>query len=93
MVHVLIQRHIADGMLSTYEELARHALHRTYTAPGFISGEAFIDAKDPNNRFLLCKWRSEQDWRRWSQSNDRLELTSKIAPILQEPEQITLLKN
>lgn len=93
MVHVLIQRHIADGMISTYEELARHALHRTYIAPGFISGEAFIDAKNSNNRFLLCKWRSEQDWRRWAQSDDRLELISKIAPILQEPEQVTLLKN
>lgn len=93
MVHVLIERQIADGMISTYEELARKALHRTYIAAGFISGEAFIDATNPNNRFLLCKWRSEQDWRRWSQSYERLELTNKIAPILQEPERVTVLKN
>ena len=93
MVHVLIERRIADGMTSTYEALARKALHRTYIAAGFISGEAFIDAYNDNYRFLLCKWRSEQDWRRWFESEERTELTNKIAPILQEPERVTILKN
>lgn len=93
MIHILIERHIADGMISTYEELARNALHRSYAAPGFIAGEAFTDAHSANVRFLLCKWRSEQDWHRWSQSGERLEFTNKIAPILEEPERITVLKN
>lgn len=91
MVHVLIERRIADGMLSTYEELARKALHRTYIAPGFISGEAFVDAQEPHHRFLLCKWRSEEDWQRWSFSDERLEFTGQIAPILEEPERVTVL--
>lgn len=93
MIHVLIERNIAEGMISTYEELARRALHRTYTAPGFISGEAFINAHADNHRYLLCKWRSELDWRYWSQSPERLELVNQIAPILEEPEKVTILTN
>lgn len=93
MIHVLIERHIAEGMISTYEELARKALHRTYIAAGFISGESFTNSHDPHHRFLLCKWRSAHDWYRWSHSDKRLELLSKIAPILEEPERVTVLTN
>lgn len=93
MVHVLIERCIADGMTSTYEELARKAMHRTYIAPGFISGETFFDAHAPNRRFLLCKWRSERDWQAWSISEQRTEFTNQIAPILEEPERVTVLKH
>lgn len=93
MIHVLIERHIADDMISTYEENAKHALHRTYVAPGFITGEAFVDANAPNHRFLLCKWRSIMDWERWYQSDERQELINMIAPVLQEPETITILEN
>jgi heme-degrading monooxygenase HmoA len=93
MIQVLIERYIADDMLSTYEENAKHALHRTYVAPGFIAGETLVDINAPNHRFLLCKWRSLRDWRRWYQSDDRQELMNKIAPVLQEPEKITVLEN
>lgn len=93
MIHVLIERCIADDMVSTYETNAQHALHRTYVAPGFIAGEAFFDAHEPNHRFLLCKWRSSRDWQRWYHSQERQELMNMIAPILQEPEKITVLKN
>lgn len=93
MIHVLIERHIADGMLSTYDELARKAMHRTYIAPGFVAGESFIDAHDPHRRFLLCKWRSPQDWYQWAHSDERLELVSKITPILLEPERVVVMEN
>lgn len=93
MIHVLIERRIADGMVSTYEELARGALHRCYIAPGFIAGEAFSDAHSTSHKYVLCKWRSEQDWHRWSQSPERMEVVNKISPILLEPEKVTILKN
>lgn len=93
MIHVLIERRIADGMTSTYEELAKNALHRCYTAKGFISGEAFTDVHANDRRFLLCKWRTELDWRRWQASEEREALINQIAPILEEPEKVTVLKN
>lgn len=93
MIHILIERHIAEGMGSTYDELARLALQRTYVVPGFISGETFTNSNSPNHRFLFCKWRSIEDWLRWQNSYERLALTGKFAPILEQPEKVTQLKN
>ncbi len=93
MIHVLIERSIADDMLPTYKENARHALQRTYSAPGFITGEAFVDVQTPSHHFILCKWRSSQDWHRWYHSEERQELMNIIAPVLQEPERVTILRN
>ena len=93
MIHVLIERHIAEDMMSTYDKLARQSLHTSYMKQGFISGETFTDAENPNRCFLLCKWRSQQDWQRWLNSDERLALISQIAPILIEPERINILTN
>lgn len=93
MIHVLIERHIAQDMLSTYEKQSRAALQQTYLVHGFISGEAFANTEDINHRFLLCKWRTHQDWNRWYESVERKELMNNIAPILSEPEKVLILEN
>ena len=93
MIHVLIERYIADDMLSTYDELSRKAMQHTYLAPGFVAGEAFTDAENPNRKFLLCKWRSAQDWHQWAQSDERMTIISKVAPILVQPERVTVMRN
>lgn len=93
MIHVLIERCIAEDMLTTYDALARKAMHRTYIVPGFVAGESFTDAHEPQRRFLLCKWRSAQDWYQWAQSDERMELISQITPILTEPERVVVMRN
>ncbi len=93
MIHVLIERHIAENMLSTYDEQSRNALQRSYSVRGFISGEAFANTEDIYHRFVLCKWRSHQDWNRWYQSDERLQLMNHIQPILRVPEKILILEN
>lgn len=91
MIYILIERRIAEGMSSTYDDTARNMLQQTYAVPGFISGEAYEDMHDHNHRFLLCKWRSLSDWQRWLHSEQRAELINHFAPVLHEPEKITLL--
>jgi heme-degrading monooxygenase HmoA len=93
MIHVLIERHIAEGLLSTYKELSRQAMHRTYMAPGFIAGESFDNTADGHHRFVLCKWRSLKDWDLWVQSAERQELMNRIGPTLSGPEKVLILKN
>lgn len=93
MIHVLIERQIAEGMLSTYEQLLKTALQRTFVVHGFISGEAYHDVDNENIRFLMCKWRSKQDWNRWSQSQERIDLQAAMRPILALEERISILKN
>lgn len=93
MVHVLIEREIARGMVSTYETLLREALQQTYTAEGFISGECFSDILDEHHRFVLCKWRTIQDWNRWQHGENRNQFLAKIRPILNTDEKISVLEN
>lgn len=89
----MIERHIAEGMLSTYEELSRKALQQTYIVHGFISAETLANTSNIHHRFVLCKWRSQKDWNRWYQSRERMELMNNIFPVLSEPEKIIVLEN
>lgn len=91
MVHVLIERQIAHGMLSTYEKNSRSALRQTCLKHGFVTGELLIDEQDENHRFLLCKWRKLDDWEQWYRSRERMELMNTINPILASSEKITVL--
>lgn len=93
MIHVLIERYIARGMLSTYETNCVTALQQICGVSGYISGETFIDKHDENHRYVLCKWRKIEDWETWYRSRDRMELMNTITPILEHPEKITVLEN
>ena len=93
MIHVLIERHIAEGMLTTYEALSRSGLQQTYTVHGFISGETFANVDDDHHRFVLGKWKTKRDWNRWYQSTERMEIMNKINPVLTGSEKILILEN
>ncbi len=93
MIHVLIERHIAPDMESTYEQLARNTLHLAYQARGFINGETFTDMGDNKVRFVMSKWRSVQDWQLWYGCESRKGMMNEMNLMLSSPEKITLLEN
>lgn len=93
MIYVLIERHIAPDMESTYEQIAKNTLHSAYTAPGFINGETFTDLQHPNTRFVLSKWRSVQDWQTWLHSESRTAMLNEMSLLLVQQETVTLLEN
>lgn len=93
MIYVLVERHIADGMESTYEIVARKALKSAYRAEGFISGETLRDLQRHNHHYLLSKWRSLHDWKRWYYSTERYDVMNQLTPTLSDFEKITLLEN
>ena len=93
MIQVLIERQIADGQIPSYEKFVREALQQSYTASGFISGEVFVDINNEHHRYVLCKWRTIEDWNRWYQSSDRLQIMNLISPLLISPERISVLQN
>lgn len=92
MIRVLIERHIAATLESTYEHASRSLLQRAVSAPGFISGETLVDAKDMNHRLTLCNWRSVADWDHWYHSEERTEMMNELQPMLDQDEKITILE-
>lgn len=93
MIRVLIERHIAESLEPAYEERSRKILQRAVSTPGFISGETLRDTNDNNHRFTLANWRSEADWLRWQQSEERKSLMAELMPMMDRDEVITVLKH
>ncbi len=93
MITVLIERHIALGMASTYDNFARKILQATVSAPGFISGESLKGIDDANVRFIMIKMQSRENWQSWLTSPERREVISLLSSILVLPEKITLLSH
>lgn len=93
MIHVLIERNIAQDMESTYEEVSRRTLQQAYQADGFINGETFKDQNQSRRRFVLSKWRNLQDWQRWHRSQCRQDMMSELSLLLSEQEKVSILEN
>lgn len=93
MIYVLVERHIADDMTSTYQHAARQVLEAAHRAPGFISGETLSDLRRDNHHYLLSKWRSLHDWKQWYYSDERINAMNQLNPTLADSERITLLES
>ena len=91
MITVIIERHIAPDMGSTYENFAREIIEATVTAPGFISGESLRGLDNPNARYIIVKMRNQSHWQQWLLSKQRRDLVTLVTPLLTSPERITLL--
>ncbi|PCH51241.1 MAG: antibiotic biosynthesis monooxygenase [Cellvibrionales bacterium] len=91
MITVIIERHIARDMSSTYESFAKQIIQATVSAPGFISGESLRGLDDPNARYIVVKMNNKSNWLQWLQSKERRELVALVSPLLTIPEKITLL--
>jgi antibiotic biosynthesis monooxygenase (ABM) superfamily enzyme len=91
MITVIIERHIAPGMASTYENFARQIIEATVSAPGFVSGESLRGLDDPNARYIIVKMKNKSNWQQWLLSKQRRDLVTLVNPLLTSPEKITLL--
>lgn len=92
MIKIMIERHIAPTLEAPYEERARDALQTAAKAQGFISGETYRDAQDPNHRFLISSWRTSTDWRIWEASQERRAVMEALNPMMDREEKITALE-
>ena len=92
MIRVIIERHIAQTLETTYEMVAKTTLQKAVSAPGFISGESLKNANDTNHRMILSNWKNIQDWQRWFASEERKEMMNELNPILETEEKITILE-
>ncbi|MAL98613.1 antibiotic biosynthesis monooxygenase family protein [Hydrocarboniclastica marina] len=92
MIKIMIERHIAPTLEIPYEERARNVLQTAVKSPGFISGETYRNAQDPNHRFLISTWRSLADWKRWESSLERRVMMEPLFPMMDREERITTLE-
>ena len=76
--------------MSEEQEFASHKLMLKLNAlakqqPGYISGESFAGFNDPEDRMILCSWRSIDDWEAFNNLDESKELHYMIDQILVRP--------
>lgn len=90
-VKIIIERRVSrENERSLLELLKRLRVH-CLEEPGYISGETLRDSEDPRTIVVISSWFGLMDWRRWSQSQARMELEREIRKVLLEPERVTVL--
>ena len=92
MVRVLIERHIAEGMVDDFRLALRNMRLQAMPREGYISGESLHDAANPHHYFVISTWNSAAAWRAWEKSDARRAQMAVIGPMLAEPEKVTVLQ-
>jgi len=92
MIKVIIERHIAQDMESTYELEVKRALKGVMGATGFISGTSYIDIDHENVRTIITTWESLSAWKRWYASELRRNSNYNLNLILSQEEKIKVLQ-
>ncbi len=92
MIRVIIERKIADYMEKEFHDAIREAVGKAAHFPGYISGETHREVENPHHFLVMVSWANLSDWERWNHSDERKELTDRVAPLLEEPETVTILE-
>ncbi len=92
MVRVLIDRHVSEGMVEDYRRCLREMRLQAVHKEGYISGESLRDAADAHHFVVISTWRSRAAWDAWAGSEARRGVMLRIAPMLEEPERVTVLE-
>jgi heme-degrading monooxygenase HmoA len=91
MIKVIIERHIAAGMESTYDQAIKDTLRAMLEAQGYVSGATYKDMKNDNHRVIITNWQNQEAWNQWLTSQERRNAIASIQPILETDEKITIL--
>lgn len=92
MIRVIIEREVAQGLESFYEETIVRLLGVMESAQGYVSGESLVEIHRPNRYQVIASWTSEDAWQRWVNSRARQQLLDELRPFLMGDEKFTLLR-
>lgn len=84
-VRIIIERRIKKGREMDLVKLLLELRSRAVKEKGYITGETLRDYDDPSTHIVISTWESAEDWKRWSNKNERMEVQSKIEGLLSEP--------
>jgi len=90
MVKILIERHVQNGKEGYLIELLNKLRSELISQPGYVSGELLQSLEDKATIFALSTWLSTLDWKSWEGDPKRLEIESRIEPLLTEPSKLTI---
>ncbi len=92
MIKVLLERRVRRGnydkLLGNLNDIRVAALRQ----PGYIAGETLVKGDDPVDVLVISTWVSEDHWKAWLSSQQRIELDFMINHLLEEDARASVYK-
>jgi quinol monooxygenase YgiN len=92
MIRVIIERRCHPEKIAELERLLVDLRAKATRQPGYISGETLQSVDDPTHWLVISTWSDVEQWKAWETSAERKEDAQKVAPLLKEPERISVFK-
>ena len=90
MIKVLQERRVKkkniSRLVALLNDLRSAALHQ----PGYVTGETLIKGKDPVDVLVISSWISEDYWKAWTTSEERIEINDMVNSIIEGDDKITV---
>ena len=83
-VKIIIKRKVFEGKKTELLPLLLELRSTAIAQPGYISGETWRNAEDPEDYLVISTWNSVDDWNVWATSEQRAEVQDKIDALLGE---------
>jgi heme-degrading monooxygenase HmoA len=92
MIRVLLTRRVKVGNYDRTLRLLRDLRATALQQAGYMTGETLVRGEDPVEVLVISTWLSEEHWRAWSTSRDRIELEDMIDPLLEDTPQVIVYR-
>ena len=90
MIKVLIERSVKKNnftkLIAHLNDLRSAALHQ----PGYVTGETLIKGDDPADVLVISTWISEDHWKAWTTSEERIELNDLVNSMIEGDAKISI---
>jgi heme-degrading monooxygenase HmoA len=91
-VTVLIERTVQPSKAKEIEDLLLTLRSLAIRQEGYISGETWVSADDPNTYIVIGTWKTQADWWKWENSPMRKSIAEAVASLLVMPERVRIFK-
>ena len=90
MVRIIIERRCQQGKEAELEKLLMELRLSATKQRGYVSGETLRSVDDPSLWLVISTWTDAELWKAWKTMVERLEIASKIKPLLVAPEKTSV---
>jgi heme-degrading monooxygenase HmoA len=83
-VKIIIKRKVPKEKEADLLPLLVRLRSKATTQPGYISGETLRSVENPEEYLVISTWQSEDVWKAWESSKERVEIQERIDTLLGE---------
>lgn len=92
-VTILIKRKVTPNSEAGLDLLLRKLRSLTVNQKGYISGQSFRRIDQDGESLVISVWQALGDWKRWTDSAERIELQNEIDLLVGDPTQYEIYEN